>query len=648
MKYIESQYLRAISLIDKEVVFNQDKGWGVYSSAKRSYILENSDNNLYPKILDGCKLYFKENAISWWGGSLPNHPLSSQVACLNHLFFLRDDEDAVLSILKEIDNSIVKALKIPTDKYSPAYIQFEAVSEDDFLNEGKPTRGSNCTSIDALMYGERQNGENVLFLIEWKYTENYNRDDKAKDQKGEIRQKRYTYLINNSQQLKHEDHRIYYFEPFYQLMRQTLWAEQVVAHKEMLQLKADDYFHIHVVPNENEDLLCKKYFNGENMEITWKNSLQNQEKYTLITPQNFLKNISRVKYQDLINYLEIRYWSEFLPSVKWIRCENIVEIANSNYRSKHFSRSLSSDLLQKLKSNTFFSSQLLKEIKIGLDASDKADNDLEVEESSSSNNININYFLFPAIRNESVDFYWNGGKLFSFTQQGFITHNKYASVLVNDSGEKEDYISENALKNARLISNFSEQYKRIKENCSLYSGLESFGVSRLYSKYSCIANAYKSVEECPYVVLDIEISFQNKDRIDMLVLNRRNQSLHFVEAKHFSNKEIFGKTNQNIKVIKQITSYKEAISRNKAEILEAYKNHITLLNILFDTSIELPQSLDEEVSLLIFGFDDDQKKGRLKKTKEILEKEFPVYCIGNIKSCDLKNLFLHSKVKSGN
>ena len=37
--------------------------------------------------------------------------------------------------------------------------------------------------------------------------------------------------------------------------------------------------------------------------------------------------------------------------------------------------------------------------------------------------------VFPAIRNDSIDFYYAGGGLFSFNKsRGFATHHKYALV----------------------------------------------------------------------------------------------------------------------------------------------------------------------------------------------------------------------------
>ncbi len=259
-----------------------------------------------------------KNNIAWWGGKKPTgHLLSSQIACINHLFAIRNDKDAVLELLKTVSEDFVDIYKIGTDNFLSEYIQFEAVSDNDYLNEGQSTRGSNCTSVDALIFAKHKNGSKWLIPIEWKYTEHYDNLNKATEGckanpekcKGKERQRRYTDLINNSKQLKNEDHFVYYFEPFYQLMRQTLWAEQMVANKEKETLKADNYLHIHVIPSGNKDLLKKEYkCSGFDMETTWKKHLIDKEKYVIISPKDFLVNLNKEKYTDLYNYLNERYW----------------------------------------------------------------------------------------------------------------------------------------------------------------------------------------------------------------------------------------------------------------------------------------------------------------------------------------------------
>ncbi len=238
-----------------------------------------------------------------------------------------------------------------------------------------------------------------------------------------------------------------------------------------------------------------------------------------------------------------------------------------------------------------------------------------------------NQNVFFAIRDNRLDLYHKGGRLFCYDSSGFKTHLKYASVI-NESGK--DYLTESELSSYRLASNFENNYQRIKENCSNYSGIEASGVSYLYHKHSYLSNSN-------VIVLDIEISFESlneenhQDRIDILLFNKDSKTLQFVEAKHFSNNEIWSKTDP--KVIGQIKRYESQIEKRKKEILSAYSEYIETINRIFNISLPEPTKIDDNVTLLIFGFDNDQKNGRLKRliTKNPEYSGIQNYSIGNIK-----------------
>jgi len=331
-KYQERQRQKAERLISEEnKVFNGGKGGRYFMRSNRNFVLMDYEDNFYPPIKDESIEYFQKNEISWWGGKKPTgHTLSSQIACVNHLFAIRNDKQAVLALLKSVSDDFVDVYKIETDKHTPAYIQFESVSNNDNLNEGQSNRGSNCTSIDALIFAKHKDKTKWLIPIEWKYTEHYNNTDKSiedsyrkspkhkkgDEAKGKERLNRYCYnekgrLIdasNNLKSLPEYKSSIYFFEPFYQLMRQTLWAEQMINNKKEI-IKADNYLHLHIIPKENEDLLHKKYkCSGSDMESTWRNHLKDNTKYKIISPELFLKNIDKEKYKGLIEYLKTRYW----------------------------------------------------------------------------------------------------------------------------------------------------------------------------------------------------------------------------------------------------------------------------------------------------------------------------------------------------
>ena len=242
--------------------------------------------------------------------------------------------------------------------------------------------------------------------------------------------------------------------------------------------------------------------------------------------------------------------------------------------------------------------------------------------------------VFLAVRDKIIDFYYKGGKLFEFDKKGYKTHKKYASVIEC----KKDYLTEEELLNSEIIPDFESGYNRIKENCSKYSGDESTGVSDIYHKYSYLSKSN-------IVVLDIETSFEsidkprNQDRIDILLFNKETKALQFVEAKHFSNKEIWSTTTPD--VIDQIKRYEGQIEKKKDEIISEYTKYVQAINSIFDISLPEPIKIEEKVILLVFGFDNDQKSGRLYELilSNAEYKEIKKYPIGDIKNLKIKNLW---------
>lgn len=318
MKYREKEREKVIRIRDS--VFN-DPGGGIYNKSPRPFVLLNAKKNLYHKIRKDAIGYFSKNGIVWWHDESkktitptpPGHLLSSQISCLNHLFFLREDKQASLKLLQNIDKNFVDVCA----DFEKGYIGFEVVSKNSYLNEVAPgtrqTRGANCTSIDAMMTGMTGDGKKIQIVIEWKYTEYYNNTCQADGPSGKTRKDRYNHLIlakdspiNCPVSLDN-----LYYDPFYQIMRQTLLAWQMVKHKKD-ELQADDWIHLDVIPETNLDLRYKVHAPDliqSGVEDAWRAVLKYPDKYQVITPQQLMKPfIFDGQYRGLINYLDRRYW----------------------------------------------------------------------------------------------------------------------------------------------------------------------------------------------------------------------------------------------------------------------------------------------------------------------------------------------------
>jgi hypothetical protein len=120
--------------------------------------------------------------------------------------------------------------------------------------------------------------------------------------------------------------------------------------------------------------------------------------------------------------------------------------------------------------------------------------------------------------------------------------------------------------------------------------------------------------------------------------------LRFVEAKHFSNKEIW--SNAVPPVIEQIQRYEKQIPDRRGVILAEYAQYIAGVNQIFGLSLKPPTGVDEKVTLLIFGFDNDQKKGERFKTLVWDKAEFnpiPKYAMGNSENLNASTIWNKAK-----
>jgi hypothetical protein len=190
------------------------------------------------------------------------------------------------------------------------FVEFEKVGTERLGREKLLTRGTNCTSVDALMLGETIYGKRTLFLIEWKYTESYSRDSKSQGDSGERRLDAYQDLLEDENTpIGISDTEALFYEPFYQLMRQTLLGWQMTVRKEY---GAEDWVHVHVIPNENTELretITSPGLSGKNITEAWKAVLKQPEKYVVIDPKQFLSPIAKCPDTKAItSYLKKRYW----------------------------------------------------------------------------------------------------------------------------------------------------------------------------------------------------------------------------------------------------------------------------------------------------------------------------------------------------
>jgi hypothetical protein len=219
---------------------------------------KNRSLNLAPLIREAIDLYFgPPRNITWHKHA--DHGLSSQVCCLNFFAPLAKEPEMLSRVIGDaLGISPPRMLPIeesPTGE--PWFVGFEWTGRANYLNEWpkgarSATRGANATSADAIVRFEAH-GRIETILIEWKYTEKYGAPISANG--NETRALRYSGKvfapngpIRADCGVKLED---FFWEPFYQLLRQQMLAWQMALARE------DGAHHVrvlHISPRRNRAL----------------------------------------------------------------------------------------------------------------------------------------------------------------------------------------------------------------------------------------------------------------------------------------------------------------------------------------------------------------------------------------------------------
>jgi len=136
----------------------------------------------------------------------------------------------MLAFLRAIDPDLVEVEPVPDPAgQPPELVEFEWVGWSEPLEGGRITRGAMQTSADAVALGRTNQGLRA-FIFEWKYCEEYLRPtDKGAGRPGTTRRRRYLsrYQAPDSAFVGRTPLDEFLFEPFYQLLRLRLLADEI-------------------------------------------------------------------------------------------------------------------------------------------------------------------------------------------------------------------------------------------------------------------------------------------------------------------------------------------------------------------------------------------------------------------------------------
>ncbi len=262
-KFLQDEKLRQANFKATAPCFSElARSEGIYKSHPYPFCLpyEYASENLYLEIRQPIMAYFSRNKIKWHdgqNGNPSNHLCDSQVSCANFLFPFFDKPTALAALLRPLFPEIREMLPIEDGQY----VAFEWIGQQNYLREkisrnANRTRGANCTSADASVMFQGEDGQRQIVLIEWKYTESYYPTCLKYAASGTDRTKIYEHLyLSDDCPLSRElipSFDDLFFEPFYQFMRQQFLAYQM---EKAHELGADKASLLHISPAHNKDFV---------------------------------------------------------------------------------------------------------------------------------------------------------------------------------------------------------------------------------------------------------------------------------------------------------------------------------------------------------------------------------------------------------
>ena len=286
------------------------------------------EENLYPPLreIGGAIRFLRDRQIKWWsssrsgdrpGAAGPTRNLaSSQLACINFMLPLASSPTALAAALTAIDDDIVGIVDIEDAAAgTSSLVEIEWIGLDHALEgPGQKTRGANTTSIDAFVVAETTSGRRA-YLLEWKYIEEYRGGYLGDGSKGATRLERYSaaYAASSFRSAR-TPVTAWFYEPFYQIMRQRLLAERMVRKRELGVREAKVVI---VVPDGNRayreritsPVLAAEFKSAHTVEEVVRAAIAQPAKaFACVSPSMMAAAVRRVCGNELLE------WSEYVKN----------------------------------------------------------------------------------------------------------------------------------------------------------------------------------------------------------------------------------------------------------------------------------------------------------------------------------------------
>ncbi len=325
MSYDQEQKAKQIAF------FGAEKGGGTFGNKVYDFVFQERYclENLYPPLAADMLNYFKQTPIKWWRGvegGPTNLMIATQIACLNHLYWLNDNPEAATAFLKRLDSDWQA---VPFASGRLVEFEYNGVSEREpshLLGEKSAQRGVDSTGFSAAFLAETKSGSRELVAIEWRYCEKYYQKAAVMDDDDPLyvsRRAKLEALLTRAdcpvflergkeqQEANYETaFQKFSVEPFYTTLLETLLAWQMVEHHVE---QVSGWRYLQVIPDGN--ILLRK---GEtsraitdgyaDIAAGWQSYLREPHRYACVDSRKLVEPLAQQFAPETADYLRKRYW----------------------------------------------------------------------------------------------------------------------------------------------------------------------------------------------------------------------------------------------------------------------------------------------------------------------------------------------------
>ena len=315
-KFLDAERIRQAKLKASSPHFSEAaRSEGVYKGNLRPFCLplDCAEENLFAGIRQTVPDYFAAHDIKWHdgrNGKPSNHLCDSQVCCVNFLLPFADKPRALAEGLRSIFPGLSRMLPVEDGQY----VAFEWIGLENYLGErirpgAKRTRGALCTSADAAVLFERNDGQRQMVLIEWKYTESYGSASVKFASSGTDRTQIYRPLYDRDDCPLNKDllpsFDSLFYRPFYQLMRQQLLAHEM---EKAHELGANIVSVLHIAPARNTDFhritAPQLEHRGETATDVWTKLVRPEGRFISVSTERLFGNLTAGQVPEMQTWIE--------------------------------------------------------------------------------------------------------------------------------------------------------------------------------------------------------------------------------------------------------------------------------------------------------------------------------------------------------